>query len=113
MDVLSGYGASRFVGLGDLSRLLDLPAKSFIDDEPWLHILRGQERQVAEYCKLDVLDTLLLYLVWAHHCGALDAERLRALVDTVRTALRSEDDPRWHEIAEALEGWPRWGTRPN
>ncbi len=45
MGVLSGGGASRWIGLGDLSRLLDLPAKSFIDDEP---ILRGEERRVAD-----------------------------------------------------------------
>ncbi len=109
MDVLSGYGASRWMGLGDLSGLLDLPAKSFIEDDIWLHILRGEERLVAEYCKLDVLDTLLLYLVWAHHCGRLEEERLRGFVETIRGALQLEGGSRWLEVAEALEGWPRWG----
>ncbi len=37
----------------------------------------------------------------------LEEERLRAFVESIRGALRSEEDARWHEIAEALEGWPR------
>ena len=32
MDVLSGFGASRFVGLGQMSEMLGLPGKGFIED---------------------------------------------------------------------------------
>ena len=59
MDVLSGYGASRFVGLGKMCDLLQIPSKSFLTKPIYEHILDGEQELVGEYCKLDCLDTLL------------------------------------------------------
>jgi predicted PolB exonuclease-like 3'-5' exonuclease len=108
MDVLSGYGASKWVGLGLLSPLMGLPGKSFLTDAIWEHVLRGEEAIVREYCKMDVLETLLLFLVYAVHCGQLEAERLRAYVETIRATLRDESFEGWGEVAARLEGWPSW-----
>ncbi len=108
MDVLSGYGASKWVGLGLLSPLMGLPGKSFLTEAIWEHVLRGEEAVVREYCKMDVLETLLLYLVYAVHCGQLEAARLAKYVAEIRRVLREESFEGWAEIAERLEGWPRW-----
>ncbi|MFW5899396.1 MAG: 3'-5' exonuclease, partial [Jiangellaceae bacterium] len=72
MDVLSGYGASPRVGLGTLAKTFGLPDKSFLTKPLYDHILAGDEEVVREYCKLDCVLTLLLYLVWAVHCGQLE-----------------------------------------
>jgi predicted PolB exonuclease-like 3'-5' exonuclease len=107
MDILSGYGASHRVGLGTLSELVGLPGKSFLEGEVWEHILRDEERLVEEYCKLDVLLTLLLFLSWTVHRGDLSRKKLDEYVTTIREALVAESFAPWREIAEGLEGWPR------
>ena len=106
MDVLSGYGASHRVGLGTLSELVGLPGKSFVEGEVWEHILAGEEELVREYCKKDVLLTLLLYLNWEVRRGNLDVSRLREYVVGIRESLRQEQFAGWQEIASELEGWP-------
>jgi predicted PolB exonuclease-like 3'-5' exonuclease len=108
MDVLSSYGASPRVGLGLLSETMGLPSKRFIDGHVYEHVLRGEEARVREYCKLDVLDTLLLFLAWLVHRGELAPARLVDHVTAVREALAGEPLPAWKEIAGALERWPRW-----
>ena len=88
--------------------LVGLPEKEFIEDPIYEHILRGEEDLVAEYCKLDCLDTLLLYLLWALHCGQLEESEMREHVKLIRREL--EPEPAWTDIAERLEEWPRWPT---
>lgn len=108
MDVLSGYRASPWVGLGTLSEVLGLPGKPMLDEPVYAHLMRGEEQRIREYCKLDVLETLLLYLVWAVHRGALAPEALRAHVGTIGAALAADPYGAWPEIARGLEGWPAW-----
>jgi len=62
MDVLFGYGASRYVGLGKMCDLLQVPSKSFLTKPIYEHILEGEQELVGEYCELDCLDTLLVFL---------------------------------------------------
>lgn len=112
MDQLSGYGASRFVGLGRICALLDIPGKDFITGEVYEHILRGEDRAVEEYCKLDCVDTLLAFLAWSVHTGELAPERLQTLVAVIRQGLAGEQDERWTGISAALEGWPRSPEAP-
>ena len=50
MDVLSGYGASRFVGLGKMCDLLQIPSKSFLTKPIYEHILDGEQELVGECC---------------------------------------------------------------
>jgi hypothetical protein len=108
MDTLSGYGASRWVGLGMMSELLGLPSKSFLEGEVYEHVLAGEEELVQEYCKLDCLVTLLLYLVWVVHRGELSQERLREHVKGIREQLAGEAFEGWREVAEGLADWPAW-----
>jgi hypothetical protein len=108
MDVLSGYGASMRIGLGTLGPILGLTGKSFLEGPCYAHILKGDEALVHEYCKLDTLTTLLLFLVWIHHRGDLPVERLREFVTTIRDAIEEEELEAWTEVAAGLEHWPEW-----
>jgi hypothetical protein len=106
MDVLSGYGASSRVGLQQMCEMLGLPGKGFIEGEVYEHLLRGEQELVREYCKLDVVSTLLVFLSWLVQRGDLEPEGLRTHVATIREALRAEGFEAWREIAEGLDGWP-------
>ncbi|MGB6641018.1 MAG: hypothetical protein WBG67_09615 [Thermoanaerobaculia bacterium] len=95
------------VGSSILSGFVGLPEKEFIEDPIYEHILRGEEDLVAEYCKLDCLDTLLLFLLWGLHCGQLEENRVRGYVTAIRKALAAESHQGWAEIADAMEDWPQ------
>ncbi len=106
MDVLSGYGASRWVGLGTLGRLVGLPEMSFLQGEVYEHVLSGEEERVREYCKLDVVHTLLLFLLWLLHRGDLSRDRLTELVGAVADHLQEHDHAGWKDVATGLRSWP-------
>jgi len=111
MDVLSGYGSAMRAGLGTMSNLLELPTKSFLDRTIYDHVLDGTAHRVVDYCKLDTVDTLLVFLNWAHHVGRATEDDVVACVDLVHRALEKESSPGWRDIAAGLEGWPRWRSR--
>jgi hypothetical protein len=108
MDTVGGYGASKWVSLEVLSQAMGLPGKRFVDGEVYTHWLAGEHARVRDYCKLDVVHTLLLYLVWEVHRGRLDHETLRAHAGAVVNALRDETADGWVEVCERLEAWPPW-----
>ena len=108
MDVLSGYGASSRVGLGTIGPVLSLPGKTFLDRPVYDHILDGEGVRVTEYCKLDTVQTLLVFLTWAFHCGRLSREDLRRHVDSLRAEIDRLTYPAWRDVAAMLEGWPAW-----
>ena len=110
MDVLAGYGASKNVSLDDMSRILGLPGKTVTEgSKVYSHILHGEADLVREYCELDSLNTLMVYLVWSVHRGKLPQESLRKHVHSIVAALRSNPKKKaWNEYADALEHWPSW-----
>ena len=107
MDVLSGYGASHHVGLKRMCELFGIPGKAFLTEPIYDHILGGKDSIVEEYCKLDCLDTLLVFLKWLTHTGQLSSEGLRAYVEVIRRGLEQEDTEGWAEILEGLREWPK------
>jgi predicted PolB exonuclease-like 3'-5' exonuclease len=109
MDVVSGYGASTRVGLAKACQLLGLPAKGFIDGEVYEHYVAGEHARIIEYCKLDTLSTLLVFLAHSVHTGALPPPEFERCVGAVRAAVRAESHAEWREISLALENWPSWG----
>jgi predicted PolB exonuclease-like 3'-5' exonuclease len=108
MDVLSDYGASMRIGLVTLGTVLSLPAKTFLDRPIYDHVLDGDTARVAEYCKHDTLETLLLFLVWAFHLGRVSLDDLRRYVDGARVAVSELPYPAWREVEASLLGWPAW-----
>lgn len=112
MDVLSGHGASLRTGLGTLCRVLGLPGKAFLDRAIYDHVLDGEDLRVAEYCKLDTVETMLVFLVWAFHTGQVSQSELRRYVDGVREAIGTLSYVGWRGIEVDLEGWPAWAQSP-
>lgn len=108
MDVLCGYGSSMRAGLGTIGGLLGLPNKEFLDRPMYDHVLAGEGPLVAEYCKLDTIDTLLVFLAWAFHEGRVWRDDLLVYVDAVRRAIRDELYEGWRSIEAGLERWPPW-----
>ena len=108
MDVLSGYGASRRVGLATAGQLLGRSAKSFLDHEVYKHLLAGDAQRVVEYCKHDTLETMLVFLVWAFHSGALTKDELQKWVEAVRASVARESFEGWRGVEMSLRAWPPW-----
>lgn len=104
MDVLTGYGASPRVGLGLLAEVLGLPAKRFLEGEVYQHVLAGEHQRVREYCKLDVLTTLLVFLRFCLHRGDLDRPRAERLLAVLRAAVAAEAWEGWREVEAGLAG---------
>lgn len=111
MDLLGGYGASQRIKLGTLGKVMGLPSKTFLDKQVYEHVLGGEHERVTEYCKVDTLETMLLFLLYALHAGHLDEPKLRELVASLRTLIAGFAYPSWREVAAALDGWPRWADR--
>jgi 3'-5' exonuclease len=108
MDVLSGYGASARAGLGTTCDLLDLPGKSFLDGEVYEHWFSGEHARVVEYCKLDTLETLLVFLAWSVHNGSLSPAELTTYMASIRALVAAQDYPAWAAVGQRLAGWPAW-----
>ena len=107
MDVLSGFGASSHAGLGNVSKLLDLPGKGLLEKSVWEHWLED-ETKVVEYCKLDTVLTMAIFVAWAHHAAFLDRDQTLYLIDAIRKATANEPHEGWRPIEERLRSWPAW-----
>ena len=114
MDVLAGFGASDKMGLDALCRIMGLPGKTVTEGHMvWGHVLRGEDEIVRTYCELDALNTLLLYLLWAHHRGRLDSPALARHLGRVRSSLQTtEAKEAWRSYAAAIAAWPPWIPMP-
>ena len=108
--VLTGYGASERARLDDLCRIMGLPGKTVTEgSKVYIHMMRGEVELVREYCELDALNTLMLYLLWAVHRGRLTQRDLHKNVDTIIAGLRvNESRKAWQQYADALADWPAW-----
>jgi hypothetical protein len=108
MDTVGGYGASKWISLDLLSQAMGLPGKRFVEEPVYAHVLRGEHALVRDYCKLDVVHTLLLYLVWEVHRGRLSHEALRHHLATICQALGGEAYEGWRDVCAVLATWPEW-----
>ncbi|HEY8079197.1 MAG TPA: ribonuclease H-like domain-containing protein [Labilithrix sp.] len=108
MDVLSGYGASSRVGLGTLSTALGLPGKSFLSRAIYEHVLAGETEVVDEYCKLDTVLTMYLFLAFAFHTGAASRGDVDRFSRSLRACVASQPFGGWHDLDAVLAKWPPW-----
>src|SRR5690606_16092256 len=72
MDELSSYGASPRAGLDAVAKALHFPSKDFLSKPIQEHLIAADHATIIEYCKLDTLLTLLVYLSWGRHAGWID-----------------------------------------
>lgn len=108
MDLLSDEGASPRVGLNTLASVVGLPGKRFLARPVYEHVLEGEAHRVIEYCKLDTVMTLLLFLLWAFHAGHISKDETRRYVDGVRASVANLalTFDGWREIEPVLANWP-------
>jgi len=104
MDSLSDYGATRFMKLGDMARLVGLPGKTDMSGDK-VSVLYAESRRdpstaealqakTARYCLQDSIQTALLWLISRHLYG-------KAVPETVNSALRTFAESR--EICAAID----------
>lgn len=93
---------------GTMSALLGVPNKSFLDRPIYDHVLDGDAEHVVEYCKLDTVDTMLLFLAWAHHVGHATREQVVRGAEAIVAAIGRLPFEGWREIERGLAGWPAW-----
>jgi 3'-5' exonuclease len=108
MDVLSGHGASARVGLGTIGPVLGLPGKTFLERPVYDHVIDGESARVTEYCMLDTVQTMLVYLSWSFHCGRITLDELRHWVAGVRAEIAKLTYPAWRDVEVMLASWPPW-----
>jgi predicted PolB exonuclease-like 3'-5' exonuclease len=104
MDVLSGYGASPRAGLEVVAESLGLPGKGFLAKDLHDHMLAGEHDVVVDYCKLDTLVTMLVFLKWAEFAGRATAEDAARGRDALLDAVDAERNVDWRKLGDALRG---------
>jgi 3'-5' exonuclease len=106
MQVLAGFGASTFQSLERVCSLLGIPAKEFIQAPLYEHVLDDDVDTVKEYCKLDCLSTLLVFLNWTLHTGQLSRDMLSEFLVVIKEAVAAEEHATWASLSSDLERWP-------
>ncbi len=108
MDVLSGYGASARVGLATLADAFGLPPKGFLEREIWEHVVGGESDIVDEYCKLDTVLTMYLFVAWLHHTGHASRADVDRWSQSLRAAMAAQPWPGWRDLDALAAEWPPW-----
>jgi hypothetical protein len=98
MDELCGYGASPRAGLDAVAKSLGFPSKDFLSRPIQEHLIDGDHRAIVEYCKLDTLMTLLVYLSWGRHAGWIKPEAYDLAMASARACVAGQEHPGWREI---------------
>ena len=66
----------------------------------------GERARVVEYCKLDTLETLLVFLAWSVHDGSLAPAELTKTMTGIRALVAAQDYPAWAAVGARLRAWP-------
>ena len=91
------------LSLQEISRLLSLPGKTFMDgSEVWPAWLDGGISKIRDYCELDALLTYLVYLRYLLISGRVDSTRHDREIGEVRAFL--QESTRAHHL-EFVETW--------
>jgi predicted PolB exonuclease-like 3'-5' exonuclease len=108
MDLASNFGATRMVGgLNLLANLIGKPGKTGVDGSKIQDMHdAGQDAQINDYCRCDVLDTYFVFLRTRVLLGRLPLDREKQRVDEAYEWLRARaDSPAY---AHYLEHWGDW-----
>lgn len=112
MEVLSGFGASKKIGLDRLCQLIGLPGKTVTEGHRvFQHIARGEWDLVKTYCELDALNTLMLYLAYDKSRGKLNDNDFAAALALIAKTLAADQRQPVRDYGEAVSAWQLGKTR--
>lgn len=110
MDVLAGFTPRAAAPLDEIAVMLGLPGKSGMSGaDVWGAWLDGRRRAIRDYCEVDVVNTLLVYLHWEVVRGHLDGAQFDRECARVAAYLRQSGRQHFTDFAEA---WGRGGDAP-
>lgn len=96
-DALSDRGATKMVSLDNAARLVGLPGKMGVDgSQVEGYFKAGRLEDIRHYCLTDVIQTACLLCRYLHLTGQEPAERVRAGLEGLLSAL--EKDGRFGEL---------------
>jgi len=91
MDFLTDYGVSSRPSLHNLAKLVELPGKKGIDGSNVEQLYNdGKYLQVEEYCTMDVLQTLFLFLKVQALRGCIPADKLDFYENEIKSTLKDK-----------------------
>ena len=109
MDLVSNFGASRVSGgLNLLANLIGKPGKTSIDGSKVQDMHdSGQDKEINDYCRCDVLDTYFVFLRTRVMIGRLTLDDEQKLVAEARTWLETQavQTPAYRHY---LDHWGDW-----
>ena len=109
MDLVSNFGACRLTGgLNLLATLIGKPGKTSIDGSKVQDMHdAGQDKEINDYCRCDVLDTYFVFLRTRVMIGRLTLEDEQKLVAEARTWLEAQSvqTPAYRHY---LDHWGDW-----
>ncbi len=104
-DAFSDFGASARIKLNELCSAFNLPGKLGVDGSQVLEMFLNNELEsIRNYCETDAINTYLLYLIFCHHCGRLNAESFQQSKQDLKDFLAKNSDSKPH-FAEFLSAW--------
>ena len=111
-DVLTNFGASRFSGgLNLAANLLGKPGKIEVKGHMVQDLYHeGRLREIADYCRCDVLDTYFVFLRAQVLLGNITLETEQQLVDGAREWIEQRSEP-GSAYETYLQQWGDW-TNP-
>jgi 3'-5' exonuclease len=105
IDAYSDFGSSARVKMDELCALFGFPGKLDVDGSQVDEMFRAKRlNEIRDYCELDVLNTYLLYLKYAHHTGTLTKSNYAKCLQDVISYLEDNAEKREH-LNTFLNAW--------
>jgi hypothetical protein len=91
MDFLTDYGVSSRPSLHNIAKLVGLPGKTGINGSQVEQLYNdGKYTQIKEYCTMDVLQTLFLFLKVQILRGRIPADKLNQYESAIKSTLKTK-----------------------
>jgi len=104
MDVLAGFTPRASAPLDEVAVMLGLPGKQGMSGaDVWGAWQDGRRRAIRDYCEVDVINTLLVYLRWEVVRGNLDAAQFERECARVAGWLRQSGRQHFVDFVDAWE----------
>jgi 3'-5' exonuclease len=92
IDALSDFGSSARVKMNEVCALLGFPGKLETEGSMVESMYNeGKLKEIREYCELDVINTYLLYLRYAHHTARITKQGYNNAIEDLILFLENND----------------------